>query len=50
LKEVRFLRKKLLDIMVSGDHERGKEFKYDLAPESTALNACWTTVHKKLKL
>jgi hypothetical protein len=50
LKEVRILRKKLLDNTMSGDHEPGKELKLDLAPESAALNACLMTLHKKLKL
>ena len=50
LKEVRALRKEFLDNSMRGDHERGKEMKLDLTPESAALNSCLATLHKKLKL
>ena len=50
LKEVRVLRKQLLDNAMSGDHERGKEMKLDLAPEFAALSACFKSLHKRLKL
>jgi hypothetical protein len=50
LTEVRTLRKEFLDNSMSGDHERGKEMRLDLTPESTALNICLATLHKKLKL
>ena len=50
LKEVRVLRKKLLDNEMSGDHNPGEVAKTDLAPESAALYACLNTLHKKLKL
>jgi hypothetical protein len=50
LKEVRLLRKRILDNATSGDHTPGKVAKLDLTPESTALNACLNTLHKKLKL
>jgi hypothetical protein len=50
LKEVRILRAKLLDNMVSGEHTPGAVSKLDLAPESVALNVCLATLHKKLKI
>lgn len=50
LKEVRALRKKILDNSITGDHEPGKVMMLDLTPESTALNSCLATLHKKLKL
>jgi hypothetical protein len=51
LREVRLLRKQMLDNMMSGDHKRDEVAKkFDLAPESAALNACLSTLHKKLKL
>lgn len=50
LKEVRALRKKILDNSFTGDHERGKTMRLDLAPESAALHNCLTALHKKLKL
>lgn len=37
LKEVRILRKQLLDNMVRGNHTQGEELKLDLLPESKAL-------------
>jgi hypothetical protein len=50
LKEVRDLRKKMLDNAMSGDHNPGEVAKLDLAPESVALNACLITLHKKLRI
>jgi hypothetical protein len=50
LKEVRVLRKQLLDNAVSGNHNPGEVAKLDLAPESAALDACLITLHKKLKI
>lgn len=50
LKEVRILRKRLLDNAASGDHNQGEEAMLDLAPESAALNDCLWTLHKKLKI
>jgi hypothetical protein len=50
LKEVRVLRKQLLDNAMSGDHNPGEVAKLDLAPESAALHACLITLHKKLKI
>jgi hypothetical protein len=50
LKEVRVLRTKLLNNAMSGNHNRGEVAKLDLAPEVTALNACLTILHKKLKI
>lgn len=50
LKEVRVLRKHLLDNAMSGDHKPGETTKLDLAPESAALQVCLITLHKKLKL
>ncbi|MFI5057372.1 MAG: hypothetical protein ACHQLQ_04240 [Candidatus Acidiferrales bacterium] len=50
LKEVRVLRKRMLDNAMSGHHNRGEVAKLDLAPEAAALNACLTTLHKKLKI
>ena len=50
LKEVRVLRKQMLDNAVSGNHKTGEVAKLDLAPESAALNACLITLHKKLKI
>jgi len=50
LKEVRVLRKKMLDNAMSGDHTRGEVATLDLAPESAALIDCLVTLHKKLKI
>jgi hypothetical protein len=50
LKEVRVLRRKILDNAMGGDHTRGQVFKLDLAPESAALTDCLKTLHKKLKI
>jgi hypothetical protein len=50
LKEVRLLRKRLMDNAISGDHKTDEVAKLDLAPESVALNACLITLHKKLKI
>jgi hypothetical protein len=50
LKEVRVLRKQLLDNAMSSDHKPGEVAKLDLAPESAALGACLITLHKKLKI
>src|SRR5258708_21707946 len=50
LKEVRVLRKQIMDNSIRGDHTKGKVLKHDLAPESAALNACLKTLHKKLKI
>jgi hypothetical protein len=50
LKEVRILRKQMLDNMARGNHTPGEELKLDLLPESKALGACFTVLHKKLKL
>lgn len=50
LKEVRVLRKKMLDNAMSGDHTRGQVATLDLAPESAALTSCLVTLHKKLKI
>lgn len=50
LKEVRVLRKQLLDNAMSGNHNPGDVAKLDLTPESAALNACLITLHKKLKI
>lgn len=50
LKEVRVLRKQILDNHMSGDHARGEVTTLDLLPESTALNNCMVTLHKKLKI
>jgi hypothetical protein len=48
LKEVRILRKQLLDYAFGGDHTPGATVKRDFAPESAALLDCLRTVHKKL--
>jgi len=50
LKEVRILRRKMLDNMMSGDHTVGHVATHDLAAESAALTACLLTLHKKLKI
>jgi hypothetical protein len=50
LKEVRVLRKHLLDDAMSGNHNRGEVAKLDLAPEAAALDACLITLHKKLNI
>jgi hypothetical protein len=50
LKEVRVLRKQLLDNAVAGNHNPGEVAKLDLAPELAALDACLATLHKKLKI
>lgn len=50
LKEVRVLRKKMLDNQIGGNHNRGEEATLDLSPESAALNACLVKLHKKLKI
>jgi hypothetical protein len=50
LKEVRVLRKHLLDNAMSGNHNRGEVAKLDLAPEAAALDACLITLHKKLNI
>jgi hypothetical protein len=50
LKEVRILRKKMLDNSMSGDRKHGETAVTDLAPESAALTACLITLHKKLKI
>jgi hypothetical protein len=50
LKEVRILRKQLLDNMSKGNHTHGEELKLDLLPESKALGVCFTKLHKKLKM
>lgn len=50
LKEVRVLRRKLLDNAMSGNHNPGEEAKLDLAPEAAALGACLAKLHKKLKI
>ena len=50
LKEVRLLRKKVLDHAMSGNHKRGEILQYDLAPEAEALGDCLTKLHKKLNL
>jgi hypothetical protein len=50
LKEVRILRKRFMNNMISGDHTRGAVLKTDLAPESAALNDCLITLHKKLNI
>jgi hypothetical protein len=50
LKEVRILRRRMLDNAMSGDHKPGEVAKLDLAPESAALSACLITLHKKLKI
>ena len=50
LKEVRILRKRMLETMAAEDHDLGEAAVYDLAPESAALSACLITLHKKLKL
>ena len=50
LKEVRALRKQLLNNLMRGDHEQGKVMRLDLTPESAALNRCLTILHKKLRL
>ena len=50
LKEVRVLRKRLLDNAASSDHNWGEAATLDLAPESGALNDCLCTLHKKLKI
>lgn len=50
LKEVRVLRKQPMDNMARGNHTPGEELKLDLLPESKALGACFTVLHKKLKL
>jgi len=50
LKEVRVLRRRILDNEVGGDHTRGQVLKLDLAPEWAALNDCLKTLHKKPKI
>lgn len=50
LREVRALRKAILDNHASGNHVPGTETVLDLAPELEALNKCSNTVHQKLKL
>lgn len=50
LKEVRILRRKMLDNAMSGDHEPGEVATLDLAPESAALSTCLLTLHKKLRI
>lgn len=50
LKEVRTLRKKMLDNSISGHHETGKPKIVDLSPELDALKACVARLHKKLKM
>ena len=50
LKEVRVLRRKMLDNAMSGDHTTGQVSKLDLSPESAALTDCLKTLHKKLKI
>ncbi len=50
LKEVRLLRKKMLDNAMSGNHATGEVTTLDLDPEWRALSGCMLTLHKKLKL
>jgi hypothetical protein len=50
LKEVRKLRRQIVNHSVSGDHKTGEVEKYDLGPEIAALHACMVKLHKKLKL
>ena len=50
LKEVRVLRKKLLDNAMSGNHNRGQVAKLDLAPEAAALGVCLAKLHQRLKI
>jgi|SRR6266704_1230238 len=50
LREVRVLRKSMLDNAMSGNHKQGEVMRLDLTPEATALHACLSTVQKKLKL
>ena len=50
LKEVRLLRKQMIENSMKGDHTTGKVLITDLAPESAALSACLLVLHKKLKI
>ena len=50
LKEIRMLRRRLLDNHAGGHHNRGEAAILDLAPELEALSACLATLHKKLKI
>ncbi len=44
LREVRVLRKSMLDNAMSGNHKQGEVMRLDLTPEATALHACLSTV------
>jgi hypothetical protein len=50
LKEVRKLRKVIMDKFFEGHDAPGSTVKYDLAPECKALSDCLDTLHKKLDL
>ena len=50
LKEVRVLRKKLLDNAMSGNHNQGEVVKLDLISEAAALGTCLARLHDKLKI
>ena len=50
LKEVRKLRKVIMENSVKGDHTPGAVINHDLGPECKALGNCLHTLHKKLNL
>lgn len=50
LREVRKLRKRIVESQAKADHTPGLMTKYDLMPEYTALDECMRTLHKKLRI
>ena len=50
LKEVRVLRRKLLDNAMRGNHNPGQVAKLDLTSEAAALGTCLARLHNKLKI